>query len=147
MNGLTNALTRHWELKLLSLVLAIAFWLFVTTSEKASLFVEAAVEFYGVPEGLEVVTGYTDSVEVEVEGLRRVLSRLGPDDVRVRLSLAGARPGETAFRLVPEQIMVPPGMRVVRVNPARVRVTIGPNRAAPPAGPPRPPAPGRGAGG
>jgi hypothetical protein len=64
-------------------------------------------------------------VDVQLHGLRGALSRLGTDRVKARLSLAGAKPGEVTVRVLPEQITVPPGITVVRVNPSRVRLVLG----------------------
>ena len=40
------------------------------------------------------------------------------------MSLAGARPGDFVISLGPEQIVVPPGVSVLRVNPGVVRVML-----------------------
>jgi hypothetical protein len=62
---------------------------------------------------------------VQLHGLRGAVERLGTDRVRARLSLSGARAGEVTLRVQPEQISVPPGVTVVRVNPSRVRLVLG----------------------
>ena len=120
-----SALTRHWELKLLALVVSMVLWLFVMTSEKSDVVVAAPVELAGIPPGLEVTSDRPDSVDVQLHGLRGPLLHLGPDRVKARLSLAGSKPGEVVLRVLPEQITVPPGVTVVRVNPSRIRVVLG----------------------
>ena len=64
---------------------------------------------------------------------------VAPDQLRARLSLAGAQAGEVTLRVLPEHITVPPGITVLRINPSRIRVTL----AAPssPSGEPRKEAP------
>lgn len=120
-----SALTRHWELKLLALVVSMVLWAFVMTSERADLVIAAPIELDGIPPGLEVKGERPDSVDVQLHGLRGALERLGTDRVRARLSLAGTRAGEVTLRVQPEQITVPPGVTVVRVNPSRVRLVLG----------------------
>jgi hypothetical protein len=44
------------------------------------------------------------------------------------VSLAGARPGDLVVSLGPEQIVVPPGVRVLRVTPAVLRVALARER-------------------
>jgi len=44
------------------------------------------------------------------------------------VSLAGARAGDLRINLGPEQIVVPPGVRVLRVTPPVVRVALAPAR-------------------
>jgi YbbR-like protein len=122
-------LSRHWELKLAALILSFALWVFVMTSEKAEVVLAAPVELDAIPPGLEVVGERPDSVDVQLHGLRAILARVGPEQVRARVSLAGARPGEVVLRLVPDQITAPSGVTVLRVSPSRLRVTLEARRA------------------
>jgi hypothetical protein len=119
-----SALTRHWELKLLALVFASALWLFVMTSEKSDLILSAPVELDGIPPGLVISGERPEAVDVQLHGLRGTLARLAPDQLKARLSLAGARPGEVMLRVLPEHIVVPPGVTVLRVNPSRIRLVL-----------------------
>jgi len=102
---------------------------FVMTSEKAEVVMAAPVELDAIPQGLEVVGDRPDSVDVQLHGLRAVLARVGPEQVRAHVSLAGARAGEVVIRLVPDQISAPTGVTVLRVSPSRVRVTLERRRA------------------
>ena len=119
-----SVLTRHWELKLLALAFSTVLWFFVMTAEKSDLIVSAPLELDGIPPGLEVVGERPESIDVQLHGLRGALRRLGPDQVKARLNLAGSRPGEVQLRILPDQIRVPAGITVLRVNPSRVRLTL-----------------------
>ena len=120
-----SALIRHWELKLLALGVSMVLWAFVMTSEKSDLIMAAPLELDNMPAGLEVKGDRPDSVNVQLHGLRGTLSRLGTDRVKVRLDLAGSKAGEVTVSVLPEQITVPAGITVVRVNPSRVRLILG----------------------
>ena len=120
--------TRHWELKLLALAFSAGLWVFVMTSEKTNLIVSLPLDLDSVPPGLVVTGERPESVEVQLHGLRSALSRVSPDSLRVRASLAGAGPGDVLVRLGAEQIVVPPGVSVLRVNPAVVRVALARRR-------------------
>ncbi len=122
MNG--SFLTRHWELKLLAVAFSAGLWVFVMTSEKTNVVVSLPLDLDSVPPGLVVTGERPDSVEVQLHGLRAALSRVSPESLRVRVSLAGARAGDLLLSLGPEQIVVPPGVTVLRVNPAVVRVAL-----------------------
>jgi len=119
-----TALLRHWELKVFAVAFAFALWLFVMTSEKSDLVINAPIELEAVPAGLVVSGGETESVDVQLHGLRGSLARLVPDQLRARLSLAGAEAGEVTLRVLPENITVPPGITVLRISPSRIRVTL-----------------------
>ena len=123
-----SALTRHWELKLLALVFSTALWLFVMTSEKTNAVLPLSLELHSLPAGLVVTGEEPDMVEVQVHGLRTTLARVSPDSMRVRVSLAGARPGEMMLRLGPEQVSVPAGVTVLRVSPDIVRISLARER-------------------
>ncbi len=117
-------LTAHWELKLLSLLAAALLWGFVVGGEQAEIVLTAPLEFVGIPPGLELTGENPDSVDVQLRGLRVQLLRLRGEALRVQVPLAGARPGETTLRLLPDRVRVPAGVRVVRITPARLRVVL-----------------------
>ena len=117
-------LTRHWELKLLALGFSVALWLFVMSSEKADLVVSAPIEFDGLRAGLVLSRERPDSVDVQVHGLRGTLARLSPEQVKARVSLSGMGAGEATLHLSPDQVAVPVGVTVLRVNPSRIRVIL-----------------------
>ncbi len=125
-----NVLTRHWELKLLAVGFSVALWLFVMTSEKSDLILSAPVQFDDVPSGLALTGERPDSVDVQLHGLRASLARLSPDQIKARVSLSGASPGEITLRLLPEQVGVPSGITVVRINPSRIRVVLESTRSS-----------------
>ena len=121
-------LTRHWELKLLALAFSAGLWVFVMTSEKTNVVLTLPLELNSVPPGLVVKGERPESVEVQLHGLRSALTRVSPESLRLRVSLAGARPGDLVVSLGPEQIVVPPGVRVLRVTPAVLRVALARER-------------------
>ena len=121
-------LVHHWELKLLALAFSAALWVFVMSSEKTNVTLPLPVELDGVPSGLMVTSERPDTVDVQLHGLRSALLRVAPDALRVRINLAGSRPGEVVVGLAPDQIMVPPGVSVVRITPSVVRVGLAHER-------------------
>jgi YbbR domain-containing protein len=121
-------LVHHWELKLLALAFSAALWVFVMSSEKTNVTLPLPVELDGIPSGLTVTSERPDTVDVQLHGLRSALLRVAPDALRVRINLAGSRPGEVVVGLAPDLIMVPPGVSVVRITPSVVRVGLAHER-------------------
>ena len=116
--------SQHWELKLLALGFSVALWFFVMTSEKSDLVFSVPIEFDRVPPGLALTDERPDSVDVQLHGLRGTLARLSAEQVKARVSLSGVGPGEVMLRLSPDQVVVPPGVTVLRVNPSRIRLVL-----------------------
>ena len=125
---MTEFITRHWEIKLLALIFSAGLWVFVMTSERTNAVLSLPLELDSLPPGLVVKGEKPDTVEVQLHGMRTALSRVSPESLRVRVSLAGARPGDFVVSLGPEQIVVPPGVSVLRVNPGVVRLVLARER-------------------
>lgn len=117
-------ITTHWQLKLLSVGFAVLLWIFVASEEKAETVFSVPIEFSQIPPGLEIVGGDSDSVDVRIQGLRRVLSRLRSRELRVTVDLREARAGEATVRLTPAEVHTPPGVQVLRVTPSRLRLHL-----------------------
>jgi len=119
-------LAEHWQLKLLSIVLAALLWVFVASEEKVETVISLPIEFGQIPPGLEVI-GDSDSVDVRIRGLRSVLSRLGNRDIRVAINLREARAGERTIRLAPELVRAPRGVHILGVTPSRLKLHLQPS--------------------
>ena len=119
-------ITDNWQLKLLSLAVALVLWGVVVNAEKSEMVFAAPVEFLEVPDGFEVAQGRPDTVDVRVRGLRLALSRLSGEDLRAVVNLSGAKAGESTLRLLPEHVHAPFGVHVLRVTPSRIRVVLRP---------------------
>jgi YbbR domain-containing protein len=115
---------RHWQLKVLSLVFALALWAVVASEDRSEAVFSVPIDVTGLPAGLEVVSLGVEALDVRVQGLRHVLARLQEQNVRAEVELRSARPGDTILTVRPEDVVVPPGVRVVRVTPTRLRVTL-----------------------
>jgi hypothetical protein len=120
----TDALRRHWELKLLALAFATAIWFFVMTTERTEVILNAPVEVRGLPAGLTLAGDVPETVDVQLHGLKGTLARVSSDQVRAKLDLSAARPGELLLKLEPGHVEAPAGTTVLRVMPSQVRVIV-----------------------
>jgi YbbR domain-containing protein len=116
-------LTTHWELKIIALAVACTLWFFVATSEQSQVALATPVEYVGLSDGLVLVGGQRESVEVEVRAVRSVVARLGPETLRVRVDLASVEAGEAAVQLTPAHVQAPPGATVTRITPSQLYLT------------------------
>jgi len=122
----TRRLLRHWQLKLLSVVFAVALWAVVVSEDKGEAVYAVPIDVAGLPPGLQVTSLGVETVEVRVQGLRHLLARLHDQNLRVEVNLANARPGDVVIPVRPDDVLAPRGVQVLRVTPPRVRATIGP---------------------
>jgi hypothetical protein len=119
-------LTEHWQLKLVSVVFAIALWIFLVVEDKGEAVYTVPLDVRNVPPGIEVTALGAEAVAVRVQGLRHVLSRLDERELHAVLDLRGARLGDVLVRIRPEDVSVPRGVEVLRITPAQVRATLDP---------------------
>jgi hypothetical protein len=121
-----RAVVRHWELKLLSLGVAVTLWFFVVGGEKSEIMLSARLEYVNVPPGLTLVVPPPETIDVLVQGLRTTLPRLTPEDLRAEVNLARLPAGEAVVQLVPDNVLKPRGVSVLRVSPSRVHLALEP---------------------
>jgi hypothetical protein len=117
-------LREHWPLKLLSLGFAVVLWAFVVSTDRGEAIFTVPIDFTGTPPGLEVTSLGVETVVVRVSGRRSLLDHLREDDFRAEVSLRGAAAGRVVARILPADVVSPPGVRVLRVTPSQVRATL-----------------------
>ena len=126
MGFFRNYVLRNWHLKLLSLLLAFLLWSVITGEPPAEVGFAVPLELQNIPEGLVVAGDVPASVQVRLHGPAALVRRLGTGDISVALNLAGRKPGEHSFALSPGDVIVPYGVRVVRLSPAQIRLRLEP---------------------
>jgi hypothetical protein len=117
-------LRHNWQLKLLSVSIAVAVWIAVVSSDRSQVTVPVAVEYVGLGPRVMLVGAPTESVDVRLEMPRWAAGRVGPDSLRARVSLAGLGEGDSVVPLSPADIQAPAGATVVRVTPTRLRISL-----------------------
>ncbi len=117
-------ITHNWHLKLLALGIAVAMWGYVVGQEKAEMTLVMPLELTGIPEQLVVANSPPAEIRLRVYGRRSLLRRLAELKPVKTLSLEGAGPGEHLFELLPEEMDMPYGIKVVGISPSKVRVVL-----------------------
>jgi YbbR domain-containing protein len=73
---------------------------------------------------MEVIEESVQQVDIRFRASSEILRRLTPQEIQAVVDLSGALPGERSFYLSPENIVVPFGVRVLRVTPAAVQLQL-----------------------
>jgi len=111
-------------LKILSLVLAVSLWFFVTYRGQSEMILDAPIEFKNVPKGLELLRHNVKSVGLNIRGHERMLKSLRPMDVRVVIDMTEAKNGDNEFYFDKADIVIPRTIKVLRMDPTYVRVVL-----------------------
>ena len=121
MTGVRALLLQNWPLKLASVLFAVGLWLFVAAEDRTDAVFTVPLDLIDQPPNVEVASLEVGTVIVRVEGRRSRLRMLREEDFRAEVSLKRAQPGRFVARIQPENVLVPAGVRVVRVTPSEVR--------------------------
>ena len=89
---LKDLLTRNWELKLLSLLLAIILWIILIPEEKtfAEKTLSLNLELVNLPQDVEVVEKSDTTINMKVRARKRVINELTPADFSAELDMSKA---------------------------------------------------------
>ena len=124
---LRQLIVRDFGLKLLSLGLAVAFWIQVAGQPVVERGIDVPLGFENVPDLLEVGGDLPDTVRVRVRGAASIVSGLQPGDVVAAIDLAGERPGRRRlFDMFAGRVRAPFGVEVTQVVPATITVSLEP---------------------
>jgi hypothetical protein len=118
-------LTDNLAWKLFSLGLAFAVWLALSGETEVSTSVPVSVQFKNISPDLELNTDPIDRLFLKVRGpaTRLTASSLARTALVLDLTSAVA-PGEQTFTIGTNNLSLPPGVTLMRVVPAQVRVRL-----------------------
>ena len=113
-------LRSHLPFKIISLLLAIFLWFFVIGRRSSEIGISVPVRLENLPASLVIVNNPETNLEVRIQGPQTLLSSLDPNRLNLSLDLSGAKPGRISYHIFPEQITLPRGLRVNRINPSQI---------------------------
>lgn len=119
-------LTRNVGWKLLSLALAVLFWIAVASEPELSTFISVRVEYKNLSPALEINSNVVETVLLEVRGPSGEL-RASPDTrprYAVILDMTGMQPGQHTFTIDSQSVRMPRGIQLVRAVPAQIRLNF-----------------------
>jgi YbbR domain-containing protein len=123
---LRNLLVRNWELKLLSLLLAFILWLSLIPEEKtlSERTLTIPLETQNIPSNMELVEKPASTVDVTIRAPNRMINEVSAANVFVKLNLRTATLFQQEYPLNETMVSLPPGAKVVRISPTKVRLKL-----------------------
>ena len=112
-------------IKVASVVLALAMWLFVISRGQTEVSMEVPLVLENVPVGLRITESMTQTVVLSIRGHERFVESLRPEDVRVSLDMSGLRKGRNRFVLDHDNVDLPAPLMVLSIVPSSVSINAG----------------------
>jgi len=120
---LNRFITTNPLLKLISLILAITLWFFVTSKGRSVVVVDVPVGFKNIPKELEIVDS-TKMVSINIEGQERLLKNLKQDNISVIIDLKNAKSGEIHLPVFKDNVNLPKRLVVTHISPERIKLVL-----------------------
>lgn len=117
-------MTKNTSLKILSVLLAISLWFYVSYRGESEMSVEAPLEFKNIPTGMETLRQNLRKVTVTVQGHEQAMHRLRQSDVHVVVDMSGTKKGENQISLDKDNVLLPRTMKVQRIEPSSVKIVL-----------------------
>ncbi|MCL2789131.1 MAG: CdaR family protein [Desulfobulbus sp.] len=116
--------TKHWLLKLLSLLISAGLWYFVVAEDRLDLTVTIPLELRNLPANFIIGNRYKKDIEVVVSGPRRLIQEMRQQNISRPVDLSKAEPGSLVVENDADSIPLPHGVTVQRVQPASITLLI-----------------------
>lgn len=116
---------RLWTLRLAALGLALVLWFVLSFERRESRSerqVQAAITYMRGDE--MVILDPRQTVDITVSGPRETINRINPFDVSVQVDMRQTESGTHDVNLTAENVSLPQGLRVERLQPSSVEVTV-----------------------
>jgi hypothetical protein len=119
------AIRSNLRLKLAAAGLAAAVWAFTLFAPGSSIrTITIPVEFVGVPGGTGITEQSAAELAVQLRGNPLVIDSGSVRSLVARFDLRGRQPGLLTFRVGPQNLDLPPGVRLERSAPRTVSVRL-----------------------
>lgn len=111
-------------IKVLFLIIVSLLWVFVIGIRQGEISFNLPIEYYSIPQNLEISGDPPREINVRLKGSQRLLSSLKPENVRVQIDLSNAHSGTNQVSLSEKNMNTPSGITVINFYPQNVRLRL-----------------------
>ncbi|MBT8339296.1 MAG: DisA protein [Desulfatitalea sp.] len=86
--------------------------------------IEVPLEYMNRDAKMQIVSTSVNTVRLHLSGSSALINTFRPDQVKAKLDLSKAIDGQNVFTLTAANIVVPPGLRLNRIEPPEVQVSL-----------------------
>lgn len=117
-------ITTNLTPKLISVFLALGLWGFIAGQQRTEMLFTVPLEYRNLPANVEISGELVNKVEIGLRGPRGVITNITQDKVRAHVDLAQSQRGLNYIRLTTDNISVPLGMEITKINPDTIRLRL-----------------------
>lgn len=115
---------RHIVASVLSILIMTAIWFGFTRSQDTIIGLSVPIEYVNRPAGFEILETSIDEARLQLYGSSALIKSLRQGQVQVKVDLSKATEGKNVFSLTQDDILLPPGVFLNRIQPPTLDVTL-----------------------
>ena len=108
----------------LSLLIMTGIWFGFTRSQDTIIALNVPIEYVNRPLSFEILDTSTDEARLQLYGSSALIKSLQPGQVLVRVDLSKAVEGRNVFPITQDNIVLPPGVFLNKVQPSNIDVNL-----------------------
>jgi diadenylate cyclase len=116
--------TQNWRPKLASLMIVGLLWFVLVGRQDTEVGFSVPVLYTNVPKTLSIQDQGVQEVYIRVRGSEEMLNFLDMTRLRVAIDLRDAKAGTQRYRLAATNINLPPGVQLIGIDPAEIRLRL-----------------------
>ncbi|MCB9476405.1 MAG: hypothetical protein H6683_01745 [Deltaproteobacteria bacterium] len=126
VNSIRRMLFENAALKLLSLVFALALWIFVSIGQSLIEMPKGVpLTLRNLPKNLIRTSDIVNQIDIKVLGTSAQLRGIDNDKLSYEIDLSDAQPGTMSRKIIQTRIQgIPSGVKITEIVPSRVTITV-----------------------
>jgi YbbR domain-containing protein len=120
-----NFILKNAGLRTVALLLAIFVWVMISGKERSysNKTVDVNVEYYGIPENIDIRSVRPDSVRIKVRATSQELNKITDDDFKIRINLKDISEGSHNY-WTENYLQFPEGMEITSIQQKMIEITV-----------------------
>ncbi len=99
-------------------------WLRFSTGMETLSSQEIPIEFINPDQKMEIISSSTAKVKLLISGAMPLINSIKPEQIKVKLNLSHAVTGINKLSVTQENIVLPPGLRLKKIEPTELDITL-----------------------
>ena len=121
---LKEILTSNFQAKVVAICIAVFLWASLTGQENAEIVLQIPLKYQNIPNNTIIGGEMVQTLKMSFRGPERLIASLTPERVDARVDLKKGKIGNNLFEISNDDIRVPPGVKIMTINPSKIRIKL-----------------------
>ncbi|MBA3009608.1 MAG: diadenylate cyclase [Proteobacteria bacterium] len=122
--GIRNQAIELFAAGLISLLCFTGIWLSFSKGMETLATYEVPVEFIKPDQRMEIISSSASNIKLQISGARTLINAVKPEQINIKLNLLQSVVGTNKLPVTRENIMLPPGIRLKKIEPSVLEITL-----------------------